>query len=144
MKVMVFNVIEKYTSSYFTLRHSRSTNTLSRQLPLPSIDSRTPLPSTVSLSERVAGELATLIGIDDFRLPIPRERLFEHGDGMLGFKRDGYSVREHTAACPVDDCREIDEAARHRHVRLVECPDLIAAIDFPVAQQVRPYRCSDR
>jgi hypothetical protein len=32
------------------LRHTRSTNTLSRQAPLPSIDSRTPRHSTASVN----------------------------------------------------------------------------------------------
>ncbi|SAL07419.1 hypothetical protein AWB81_08076 [Caballeronia arationis] len=39
----------KYISSYFTLRHSRSIKTLSRQLPLPSIDRAIPRERTASV-----------------------------------------------------------------------------------------------
>jgi len=40
----------RYTRSYFTLRHTRSTNTLSRHAPRPSIDNLQPCASTASVN----------------------------------------------------------------------------------------------
>jgi len=37
-----------------------------------------------------------------------------------------------------DHRSQIDEAPRHRNVRRIERPNLVAALDLPAAQQVRP------
>lgn len=65
------------------LRHTRSTNTLSRQLLLPSIDSRMPRPSTVSMSERAARELIAQIGV--------RASLAKHAV-LVPVQRAGFAV----------------------------------------------------
>jgi hypothetical protein len=58
----------RYISSYFTLRQSRSTNPLPRQLPLPCIDNRMPFASTVSVNASLMNWAAP-VGVDNFRLP---------------------------------------------------------------------------
>ena len=54
-------------SSYFTLLHSRSTNTLSNARPRPSMLTATPADS--SARERRRRELHPLVGVEDLRLP---------------------------------------------------------------------------
>lgn len=53
---------------------------------------------------------------------------------MLGFERDGYPVRQHAAVRPVHHRRQIAEAARPRHVRRVQYPHRVAALDLPIAE----------
>jgi hypothetical protein len=62
------------------------------------------------VGERLAGELAALIGVDDFGLPIFREGFFQRGDRVFGFQRDLHPMRQHAAACPVDHRSQKDEA----------------------------------
>ena len=47
-------------------------------------------------------------------------------------------MRQHAAACSIDYRSQIDEASRHRNLHRVRRPHLLAALDLPVAQQVRP------
>ena len=66
-------------SSRFSERHSRSTKTLSIQRPRPSIEMRG-AGREQDAGEGRAGELAALVGVEDFRLALPRQRLFERLD----------------------------------------------------------------
>ena len=81
---------------------------------------------------------AALIGVDYFGLSVFRKGFFQRGDSIFGFKRDRHPMRQHATTCPVDHRSQIDKGARHRDVRCVERRDFVAALDLPVAQQVRP------
>ena len=56
----------RYTRSYFTLRHTRSTNTLSRH----------------------AHKLAALSGVDDFGRTVAGKGRIDHFPGVARFQRD--------------------------------------------------------
>ena len=51
--------------------------------------------------EIAASELAALVGIEDFRLAIARERFLERFDAKIGVERVGDAPREHRSAHPV-------------------------------------------
>ena len=53
--------------------------------------------------EVVASELAALVGIEDFRSAIARERFLECLDAKIGVERVGEASGEHRAAHPVHD-----------------------------------------
>ena len=61
----VYAVVFQQIRSYFTLRHRRSTKTLSRQAPRPSMDSLQPWSSTTRVNS--CGERGCLVGVDDLR-----------------------------------------------------------------------------
>ena len=61
----------RYTSSYLTLRQSRSTKTLSRQAPLPSMLIRNPVFGEHA-GEGRARELRTLVGVEDILFAVTR------------------------------------------------------------------------
>jgi hypothetical protein len=56
-----------------------------------------------------AGELAALIGIEDLRLAVLAQRLFEHLDAERRLHRDRDAMGEHAPAEDVDHRREVDE-----------------------------------
>ena len=70
-----------------------------------------------------AGELASLIGVEDFRFTEFGERFFDSGDAEVGLQRDRKPPGEHAARIPIHDRRRIDKPARHRDIR-----------DVPIAQ----------
>ena len=55
----------------------------------------------------------------------------------VDFHRDRHPPRQDPAAEPVDDGRQVDEAARHRDVGDVHRPHLVGPLDRQPAQQVR-------
>src|SRR6478736_5370242 len=118
------------------LRHSRSTNTLSRQALLPSM--LTAIPFLISTAgERRAGELAALIVVEDLRLAMAGERVLKRLDAECRLHRDRYAPRQHATAEPVEHDSQIDEAARHRDVGDVHRPHLVWPRDLDAAQQIR-------
>ena len=66
--------------------------------------------------ELAARELAALIGVEDLRLAVPGDRFFDGLRAERRVHRDRQPPRQHLAAVPVDDGRQVDEAARHRDV----------------------------
>ena len=86
--------------------------------------------------ERFTGEWTSLIGVEDLRLAVPAESLFQCFDAERCVHGDRQPPREHTAAEPVDDRGQIDKAARHGDVGDVHGPNLIGPRDREAAQQV--------
>src|SRR6266498_1470890 len=57
-------------------------------------------------------ELATLIRVEDLRLAVASESVFERLDAERRLHRDRYAPRQHATAEPIEHDRQIDEAAR--------------------------------
>ena len=87
--------------------------------------------------EIVAGELATLVGIEDLRLTVPGERFLEGLDTKISAERVGQSPRQHRAAHPVHDDHQVEEPLGHRDVGDVRAPHLIDPLDRDPAEEVR-------
>src|SRR5690242_7617405 len=82
----------------------------------------------------VTGELAALVGIEDFRSAIARERFLECLDAKIGVERVGEAPGQHRAADPVHDHHQVEKALGHRDVGDVGAPDLIDPLDREAAQ----------
>jgi hypothetical protein len=80
--------------SYLRLRHSRSTKMLSMAAPPAIHADHDPMPFQ-GADEIAASELATLVGIEDFRSAIARERVLERRDAKIGVERVGEAPGEH-------------------------------------------------
>ena len=87
--------------------------------------------------EADGGELAALVGVEDARPAMPGQSFLERLDAEIRAQCDRQPPGEDLAAVPVDDGREIDEAARHRYVGDVHRPDLVWPGHRQVAQEVR-------
>src|SRR5208283_5113116 len=62
--------------------------------------------------ERLAGELAALVAVENLGPAVFPDRLLERLDAEAGLHRDRHPMRKHAPGEPVDDGDEIDEAAR--------------------------------
>ena len=82
----------------------------------------------------VAGELAALIRIEDLRPAMEPQSLVGRLDAEIHLERDRQSPSQDTACEPVHDRGQIEEAAVHRNVRYVRCPDLVRPIDRQLTQ----------
>ena len=60
--------------------------------------------------ERHAGELAALVGVENFRLAIAGQCFFRRLDAKIGLHADRHAMAEYLAAEPVHDRHKIDEA----------------------------------
>src|SRR5438552_17989519 len=88
--------------------------------------------------EIVAGELAALVGIEDLRPAVARERFLERFDTKIGAEGVRESPRQHRAAHPVHDDYQVEEALGHRDVGgNVRAPHLIDPLDREPAEEVR-------
>ena len=67
--------------------------------------------------ELLAGELATLVRVEDVRIPVADQRLLDCLDAEVGRQCVGQPPRQHSAARPVEDSEEVHKATRHRNVR---------------------------
>src|ERR1700761_7526854 len=61
-----------------------------------------------------AGELRALIGIEDLRLAVSGQSIFQRLDAQRRLHRDRQPPRQNPAGRPVEHNGEIDESARHR------------------------------
>ena len=96
---LTLSYARRYTRSYFTLLHSRSTNTLSRHAPTVHAELRASPEHRAG--ELLSGELAALIGINDLRDTEPRKRLFNNLDRMMRLKRKRPICTVLTAPCEI-------------------------------------------
>src|SRR5665647_1727142 len=87
--------------------------------------------------ECFAGELTALIGVENFRLVMFRQRLLQRLDAEVGLHRDRHAMAEHPPTEPVDDSHEIDKPSCHGDVGNVRRPDLVWTLDLQSAQQIR-------
>src|SRR5258708_35842193 len=92
--------------------------------------------------ERCAGELRTLVCVEDFWLAVLLQGVVQRLDAECCFHRDRYAPRQNPAACPVEHDGEVDVAACHRDVRDVHRPNLVRARDLLAAQQIRIESCA--
>src|SRR3954466_8287195 len=130
-----------YISSYFKLRHRRSTKTLSMQRPLPSMLIRTPAAS----STPVNGKLGTLVAVEDLRSAVKGQGFFEGLDAEDRVHRIRQPPTQHFPAVPVHDRHQVEKSPWHRDVRDLPLrvaqgpgrPHLVGPIDGEAAQQVR-------
>src|SRR5271170_1878836 len=110
----------------------RSTKTLSRQAPLPSML----IEIWLAIKTLVKAELAALVGIENPRRPMFRQSLFQRFDTEGRFHRDRDAMAEHPPAEPVDDGGQVNETARHRDIGDVHRPNLVRPLDLQPAQQI--------
>jgi len=87
--------------------------------------------------ESVAGELASLIGVENLGCTVTLQRLFQGGNAKFGIQGIRQPPGQNLAAGPVHDRHQIKEAAPHRNVANVGAPNLIGSVDDHAAQQVR-------
>ena len=124
-----------YRSSYLTLLHSRSTNTLSNARPRPSRLTAIPASSKRPVYSRdVNWEPWSVLKISG---PSPRQRLVQRLEAEPPFQGVGKPPREHVPTVPVDHCGQIHEPTPHRDVGNVRTPDFVCVGQFPIAKQVR-------
>ena len=125
---------------HLTDRQSRSTNTLSRHAPRPSMLMAMALSVSAPVNA-VLGELAALIGVEDSGLPwrakASSTASTQNPASIVMDRPPG----QNPPAEPVDDGGEIDEAARHRNVGYVHGPDLVGTRRRQIAQQIRIILC---
>ncbi len=84
-----------------------------------------------------AGELAALVGVEDFRRAKLLDRFFQSLDAEVGRHADRHAVRQHLAGGPVENRDQIDETPLHRDVGQLGGPDLVRSVDRQALQQVR-------
>ncbi len=82
-----------------------------------------------------AGELATLIGVDDLRGTRGGQRLLDRFETEVGGQRIGQPPRQHPTAGPIQDRTQVHEAPAHRNVGDIRRPDVIGACDLPLVQE---------
>ena len=83
-----------------------------------------------------AGELAPLVGVENVRCASTGDRLLYGFQAEVGGQRIGQPPRQHPPTCPIQDGEQIHDAAPHRDVGDVRCPDLIRTRDLQMAQQI--------
>src|SRR5579863_7187279 len=114
----------------------RSTKTLSRQRPLPSML----MAIRLSLSRPVKASLVnwlpwSVLNISGFSCL--QSGFFQCLDAQASLHGDRQLPGQHAAAEPVHHRGQIDEAARHGDVGNVHGPDLVGPCDGQAAQQIR-------
>src|SRR5689334_12002784 len=87
--------------------------------------------------ELVAGELRTLIGIEDAGLAEPGEGLAQRLDTEPCGQRVRQPPGQYPPGCPVDNRDQVQKPLLHRYVRYVSCPHLVRLVDRLAAQKVR-------
>ena len=84
----------------------------------------------------LAGELTTLIGIEDLRCSIAPNGLIYCLQTETGIHGVGESPREDFTAIPVHYSGQIDKSSGHRDVGDIHCPHLIGPIDLQMTKQI--------
>src|SRR5208282_3862612 len=88
------------------------------------------------IGERRGRVLHALVGIEYLRRP-SRQRLLQRFQAELAVERVRQSPRQHVAAAPVHDHRQVHPAVRHRHVGDVARPHLVRPQNGHISQQIR-------
>ncbi len=81
------------------------------------------------LGERLRGELAALVGVEDLRPAVGGQGLLDRVDAERGVHRDRQPPAQDLAAEPVHYRAQVAEAARHRDVGDIHRPDLVGPVD---------------
>lgn len=85
--------------------------------------------------EREAGELGTLIGVEDLGRG-SQQGPFQRREAEAGVQRHRQLPGQHVAAEPVQDGHEEGEAVQERDVGDIRRPDLVGSLDRQAAQQI--------
>src|SRR5918992_2554710 len=80
-------------------------------------------------SEGLAGELGSLVGVEDLRLTIP-QGFFQNLNTEVHLQGIGQLPGQHIAAIPIHDGYQIQEASGHGEVGNVRGPDLVGPGNF--------------
>src|SRR5680860_926697 len=102
-----------------------------------------PVPAELDLiglqraNEIRAGELATLVGVHEFRGAVVVDRGFQGVHAGIRAQVVRQAPSQNPAARPVQHRRQVDKAARHRDVGQIHGPDLIGSLNAQAAQQIR-------
>jgi len=122
------------THSCLTVHHRRSTKRWSwhrlRAVPTD--------PDGVDLqdvSEFCAGELATLVGVEDFRGAVAGEGFLKRRRAEIRRQRVGQPPGQYPPGRPVENGDPVPEALLHRDVGDVGSPHLVRPVDDEAAQQ---------
>ena len=91
------------------------------------------------LREILAGELATLVGVEDFGRAVFAQSFVQGRYAKIRIERVGQSPTQHFSAVPVHDGHEVDEAFAHGDVGDVCAPNLVGALDAQPTQEVGVY-----
>ncbi len=102
--------------------------------PAPPIHRDRDLSALEDAGEVEAGELASLIGIEDFRLAVSIQCLVQGLNAEPGIHGVRQPPRQNMTGGPVHDCDQVQEPALNRNVGDVGTPDLIGAVDHHVPQ----------
>ncbi len=86
--------------------------------------------------ELQTGKLTALIGVEDLRMAILRDRLPHRVEAEVRGQRIGEPPRQHSATRPVQDGEERHEAPTHGNVGEVRRPDVVRANDLQTAQTI--------
>ena len=89
--------------------------------------------------ERLSGELAALVGVDNLRPAKACKRLCQRFDRMNRLQRDRCSVCQDSSAVNIDHGCEVNKALFHADIGRIQRPDLVAAVDHQFAKQVRKH-----
>src|SRR6266851_3337368 len=124
-----------YTSSYFTLRHKRSTKMLSKARPRP------------SQLMRIAADFRRLVNsllVNCTRLFTVKDRRRGYAQGPIqrfqaetGIQGDRDFPGQHIPTEPIDHRHQVNEPPLEADIRDVTTPDLIAALNAHPPQQIR-------
>jgi len=125
---------DRWTSSYFKLRHSRSTKTLSHQRPRPSMLIRTPAVSSLSVNAPLVN-CAPWSVLKISGCPFP-QGVFKRIEAERSVHRVRQAPRQDVAAAPVGHRDQVEEAACHWDISNVGGPHLVRPIDRQAVQQV--------
>ena len=87
--------------------------------------------------EDLAGELRSLVGVEDLRGSIAPDSLLDGFCAKVGLHGVGYLPGEDLAAVPVHDGHQIHEPSFHGDVGYVGRPHLVRAVDGKASEQVR-------
>ena len=88
---------------------------------------------------RTAGELPTLVGVEDLRSAIFGDCLFYGLHTEVSIHPIGQPLSQHFAAEPVHDRHKIQEAAPHGDVGNIRTPHLVWTVDHEILQKISPF-----
>ena len=81
------------------------------------------------LVEFGAGELTALIGFEDFRCTVARQRLLQRCDAEVPAQRVRQALGQDFARGPVQDCAQVQESVAHWDVGDVCRPDVVRPLN---------------
>ena len=87
--------------------------------------------------ELLAGELTSLIRVEDFRFSVLRQCLLENFDAEAAVQRGRQTPCKDAPTVPVDNGAEVSEAAVEADVGDIGAPHLVGVVDHYATKQIR-------